>query len=475
MSAAEEKIDPYDGKARTLAELTRMTQGAWGEEQVLKYWETQCKPVPVDPYMSHLQAGKSSSISASRNLGPAPAAYPPASEQQSPTRPASQVVLDNPDVPPGPFNLGQDPFMTQGAARGGAEGAQAARDDVDAQGVAQAAAARELLEQAPPQQLPQKHWKESMFAALGPGDQDRQPKARSILLTVPILMFMWEIIVFTLLQHISSNACWLMTSILVVISGAAIAMWTLGIRWGPVSLLALGGLCLLAVSMGAYLGGQGWELYWRGFWWVNIGQQNMPTTASTPAGARNDAATLSFRDAVGTTNHTSVDVARSAGFKATDLYCVAPILSPETAGSEFPRVNYWAVGINCCAKLGFFNCDASRQTTGGYGVVQLGGGMPCPSCNTDHFRLAIAKAEAEYGLVSAPGALLVRWVSSTSNAKLESALWAIGFSVIALILGSFFLYFVGWLAWYYGLGKWSHVGGIGFGFQDSAARQKRLQ
>jgi len=240
MSAAEEKIDPYDGKARTLAELTRMTQGAWGQEQVLKYWETQCKPVPVDPYMSHLQVEKSSSLSASRNLGPELAAYPPASEQQSPTRPASQVALDDPGVPPGPFSLGQDPFMTQGAAKRTAEGVQAARDDVDAQGAAQAVAARELLEQqVPPQQLPQKHWKESMFAALGPGDQDRQPKARSILLTVPILMFIWEIIVFTLLQHISANACWLMTSILVVISAASIAMWTLGIRWGPVSLLAL--------------------------------------------------------------------------------------------------------------------------------------------------------------------------------------------------------------------------------------------
>merc|ERR1719502_1909289 len=127
-----------------------------------------------------------------------------------------------------------------------------------------------------------------------------------------------------------------MTLTLAVVSAAGLAMWYTGVRWGPVSLMALGSLCLLAILMGTYLGELGWIYWWQGFWWMNIGQQSVATTASTLAGARSDAATLSFHTA---SNDTSVDASRSAGYKDTDTYCVAPIMSPETAGADFPRVN----------------------------------------------------------------------------------------------------------------------------------------
>lgn len=294
---------------------------------------------------------------------------------------------------------------------------------------------------------------EGAYSFLGAGDKDRQPRARTILVLVPVLIFLWEMIIWCMLAHISINACWLMTVTLSVVSASAVTMWFYGMRWGPVSLAALGFLCIVAIVMGTLLGQQGWDQHWRLFWWMNIGQQEVPTVAATPAGARSDAATLSFRGVNGTFDHTSVDSSRSAGFKDTQLFCVAPILSPDTAGADFPRVNYWAVGIDCCSKSGYFSCDGSRDSAAGHGVVQLAGGFPCPSCNVASFQKAIAKAEATYGLVSAPDALLVRWVEHASSTKMHAGVWAIGYLLICMVFGSVFLSMLGSTAWYYGLGK----------------------
>lgn len=366
--------------------------------------------------------------------------------------PAQQLRVD----------LGQDPFLTKNA-----------KGSLPQQDAPSPSMAEEVGQQVEAVQQQVKHWSESAFAMLGPGDQDRKNSARSILVVIPVLMFIWELLLWMMVQHISTNACWLMTATLAVASGCAVMLWYLGIRWGSVSLLSLGGLCLVAVILGTYLGIQGWDNSWQEFWWMNIGQQLMESTATTPAGARSDAASLSFHSA----NTTSVDTSRAAGFKDTDLYCVAPIMSPATAGSEFGRVNFWAVGINCCTKYGTFTCDNAREPGGAYGVVQLGGGYPCPSCNVDKFRKARQKAEAMYNLVSAPEALMVRWVVSPGRAKLTCGLWAVGYLVLCVCLGAIFLQGLGFIAWYYGIGRRAPNGGVGmsYGFQDGDARAKRLQ
>jgi len=462
MATPEYRIDPKDGQARTFAELQQLTQHAYSPQQIREYWETRCKPVPEDPFLSQLQQGDPASLRASRSL-----ASPYGLSDEPPTRPASQA-----QVPGGRVDLSQNPFMTANPVRTSVK-----QDPFLTAGV-MGGPGGQLLDQVGPQGqeveqfkeefAPTRHWTESFYSMLGHGDRDRKPRAQTILTIVPLVLFVWELFLWTLLQHISTNACWLMTLTLAVVSAAGLAMWYTGVRWGPVSLLALGSLCLLAILTGTYLGELGWIYFWQGFWWMNIGQQSVATTASTLAGARIDAATLSFHTA---SNDTSVDASRSAGYKDTDTFCVAPIMSPETAGADFPRVNFWAVGVNCCEKYGSFTCDASRSPSAASGVVQLNGGFPCPSCNNDKFALAISKAESQYGLVSAPDALLLRWVASTSQSKFDAACWAIGSLLCSGLLGGLFLYALGWFAWYYGFGKT----GIG-SFEDAeAAREKRVQ
>eukprot|EP00913_Durusdinium_trenchii_P000732 g683.t1 len=295
------------------------------------------------------------------------------------------------------------------------------------------------------------NWSETASACLGPGDVNRQPRARTILIMVPILLFLWELVVWSLLAHVTRNGCWLITVTLLVVSAAAIGMWYQGMRWGPVSLVSLGVLCIIAIIGGTALGQRGWEQFWRQFFWMNIGQQLVPTLGGTAAGARSDAATLVFGTEAGGLDHSS----------DTDLFCVAPVLSPESAGMDFPRVNYWAVGINCCSKSGNFFCDQSRDSSALQAVVQLGGGYPCPSCNVESFQKAIAKAEATYGLVSAPDALMVRWVASASKTKFQGGVLAIAYLLICVVVGSAMLFVLGWFSWYYGIGKRAPSGGVG--------------
>jgi len=174
-------------------------------------------------------------------------------------------------------------------------------------------------------------------------------------------------------------------------------------------------------------------------------------------------------------NGTYVDDLRSAGFKNGHYFCAAPIISPETAGGAFIRVNYWAIGIDCCQRSGSFICDDSRDFEAGYGVVMLDGGLPCPDCHLDEFRSAVRKAEALHGLVSAPGALFVRWVRNPLKLKAGVLMKAILFILLAGLISFVVLWIFASWAWYYGVGRRSMFapGGIFEGFQDGV-RQKLL-
>merc|ERR1719149_529094 len=130
-------------------------------------------------------------------------------------------------------------------------------------------------------------------------------------------------------------------------------------------------------------------------------------SAATPAEARSDAAVITFQNVKAGSAWTSVDTSRAAGYRGDGgIYCAAPILDPTEALGDIMRVEFWAIGINCCDDFGSFTCDASREFPGGgTGVVMKEGGMPCIGCHAEQFRLAAAKAAGVNRMVSAPGAL----------------------------------------------------------------------
>lgn len=425
MPAEEQRIDPEDGMAQTLGQLRRKYAGRYQRDVIDDYWQTHCVPLEGspgagnDPFLTHGSQQPRASESARED--------PFLAHQQGPAPQA---------------NLREDPFMTHGQFQ-----SQEARDSY-----------RESSNRARRQQLVEaaaavrQGWVQALQNLLGPGAVDRKMPARNALILGPFLAFMWVVLVWVLLQHYSVESCVLLTAVLCGACAFMMFAWFMGKRWGPVSLLPLGMLCLLAVLMGSYVGREGWGSHWRQYWWLQTGLRTTSTSASTSAAARVDSVVIQFNTNGQTTARTLVDDMRSAGYQEEHRYCVAPVLDPTSAGASEAVVNYWAIGVDCCGELGSFTCDASRSHKGGYGVVMLDGGYPCPGCNADKFRAAVAKAEAMHGLVSAPGAMYVRWVSDVSAVEFEILLGALTFVILSGFFGFFSFFILGSVFWYFGFG-----------------------
>ncbi|CAE8678140.1 unnamed protein product [Polarella glacialis] len=169
---------------------------------------------------------------------------------------------------------------------------------------------------------------------LGPGDPDRTVLSRNILVAAPFLIFVWVLSMWCHLRHYSPEACVGLTIVLAVGSVSLLLQGYTGKSNSSVPLLPLGCLCLLAVSGGLFFGLQGWDYHWRQIWWSHTGSTSVARTASTPASSQLDAALIDFWESEATflrRNDTSVDPTRGAGYKDEHFYCVAPIMSPQTA------------------------------------------------------------------------------------------------------------------------------------------------
>jgi hypothetical protein len=215
---------------------------------------------------------------------------------------------------------------------------------------------------------------------------------------------------------------------------------------------ALGALVVFAVALAVWECNSAWDDSWRQWWWIHTGVRT-GATASKAAESVSDAAVLNFDTYKSGEQWTSVDASRAAGFRSGDIYCAAPILDPDVASGSIMRVNYWAIGINCCDDFGSFTCDAAREYTGGTGVVMKGGGMPGYGDHADEFRLAAAKAAGVNNMVSAPGAVYVRFVSETSSIEHYYLARTMFSFVWSLLVGLGVIGFLGFLCNYKGWGK----------------------
>lgn len=501
----ERRVDPEHGVALTLEELRDNCKGQYSEQQILDWW-ARMPPyvggegehsVTIDPFLTDLSRMQRPSASAqlpsharssrsprarasggrgsmeSDSSGPGQpretvSAEPPRGTMQqqqsrlegrtsqamvSPVEAGLADVQSDPFLTAGganePVSVKEDPFLTRQrrAAEESARRAQGQGQDPSAaftrskQFAKQAAAAK-------------KHWSEYCYRIVGDGYIEREPWAQKFVILIPWGLFSLTLILGVTLRHSSVPVTMALTGCFLVSSLAMILFWFQGQRRGPISHLTMGVLCVLATTAGFATAVYGWDHHWRQFWWTQTGFRDAATSALTPAASRADHSILNFWDENRSTtfNGTRVDNLKSAGYKDTDYYCVAPILAPASAGAGLARVNFWAVGVNCCQRYGGFTCDNAREWNAGIGLVMLNGGMPCPTCNADKFKMAIAKAEAMHGLVSVEGALFVRWVGESSHLETWLALRSIGYLVLCagVALGAFFV--LGGTAWYYGLG-----------------------
>merc|ERR1719421_489473 len=119
--------------------------------------------------------------------------------------------------------------------------------------------------------------------------------------------------------------------------------------------------CFGAVASGVLVGGYGYDAYMRQYFWMGTGRQFTGLTSLVPAAAVADASVLEFWNPKTETTTGLVDGTRVIGFSDQNLYCVAPILSKKQANASVIRVEFWAVGVDCCTRRGSFVCDDAGE------------------------------------------------------------------------------------------------------------------
>lgn len=290
-------------------------------------------------------------------------------------------------------------------------------------------------------------------STLGEPADGRNKSDLLMLIAIPYCLYLLIAWLGWLLYHFCNIAMTFIIGTAVIVSLGLILVAVTTQKKNKKPLFALGCLALIAVFVGVSVSNSGWNSSWEQWWWMQTGRKT-GASAGTPAPARSDAAVISFATVKNGTAWTSVDATRAAGYRHGDVYCAAPILDPKVALGDIVRVEYWAIGINCCDDFGSFTCDQSRESVGGgTGVVMKDGGMPCAGCHAEQFRLATAKASGVNGMVSAPGALFVRYVSSAKTIEhlyLGKCMFSLFWS---LILGMLIFGILGFITNYKGFGK----------------------
>lgn len=182
----------------------------------------------------------------------------------------------------------------------------------------------------------------------------------------------------------------------------------------------------MALIVGAFLGMYCFSLYGYQLRVYENSRSYHNAVPSEPALAVADGALIYFAE------ESHVDLEHSANFFAEDghMYCAAPI--KDLSGTR--RVEFWAVGRDCCTQNGFFCDDAQIPTAKGGAVI-----FDTPSFFAEsvikHYDDVRKKAEAAHTLDSAKSPCYVRWVTTD---KLEEVVpnlvselyWFIGVSIV---------------------------------------------
>lgn len=102
-----------------------------------------------------------------------------------------------------------------------------------------------------------------------------------------------------------------------------------------------------------------------------------------------------------------IDLTKSYGFKSEDIYCVAPIVGPNT--SSTPTYDFWAVGTNCCnGHTPDYHCGEFRNAQARKGLRLM------REEQRNYFRLAVEEAKAAYN-IEAQHPVFMYWMESPST------------------------------------------------------------
>lgn len=214
---------------------------------------------------------------------------------------------------------------------------------------------------------------------------------------IPFFVFSVLVLLFCYGFMMLPNLCVLVAMFFAFIGVVLVMYW----RRSPLY-LPLGATTITAVVVGVFVGLYLYDTYavYPAFYRHSRTYTNV--VPSQPSAAVADAGHFTF------TAESFVDANRSVGFiiERGYTYCVAPIRD----GTYMPRVEFWAVGMECCAASGRFQCDEAEDRSAHAGIRIFDNSGFFQNSDKDHYKEARQKAEASHGLISVDSPIYVRWV-----------------------------------------------------------------
>lgn len=186
-------------------------------------------------------------------------------------------------------------------------------------------------------------------------------------------------------------------------------------------------LCAIALVLGCMSGVANYSWHMEPYWFYEESRAYFNVLPSEPAAAHADAGRIQFAGVA------HVDTTMSVGYRSEHLYCVAPVMDPYSGS----RVEFWAVGVDCCQQRGKFGCDdalAENPLAQKGGLVVLDGGFLLQK-NVAYYKKAVATAEASYDLISAPEPIFLRWVHDP--VAMQDSLWYTGSAAVGALVCSY--------------------------------------
>eukprot|EP00747_Dinoflagellata_sp_TGD_P163699 gnl/TRDRNA2_/TRDRNA2_182665_c0_seq1.p1 gnl/TRDRNA2_/TRDRNA2_182665_c0~~gnl/TRDRNA2_/TRDRNA2_182665_c0_seq1.p1 ORF type:complete len:409 (-),score=76.91 gnl/TRDRNA2_/TRDRNA2_182665_c0_seq1:363-1589(-) len=179
----------------------------------------------------------------------------------------------------------------------------------------------------------------------------RQRVDRAVFLTaLPFAMFASSLAATCFFLHTQPFLTEFLICVMVFVS---LCIWNVSTKkWAR----QMGVLCCVAVIIGLLAGTVVYLKHLIFFYSYDDFQHYTNVIASQPSPRFADASMLYFASS------TRLDTSRAVGYKASDTgttFCVAPIVD-SSLGLE-QDINYFAVGIDCCAARGHFVCDGAAS------------------------------------------------------------------------------------------------------------------